>query len=199
MEILIATQNKHKVEELKVILNDHKLLTPPDAGIDFNFDETGTSFFENSYGKAMELFRQTGNPVLADDSGLVVPALGGEPGIYSARYGAPEKGKNLEALERNRYLLEKMEGISSREAFFVCSMTLVLSAERFFNIQETLDGEIAEQPAGTHGFGYDPLFFLSEYGKTVSELPENEKNRISHRGRAGIRMKALLKNLEEII
>ncbi len=199
MEILIATQNRHKVEELQVILNDHKLLTPRDAGIDFDFEETGTSFFENSYGKAMELFGQTGKPVLADDSGLVVPALNGEPGIYSARYGAKKDGTNLAAAERNSYLLEKMEGISSRKAFFVCSMTLVLSAERFFNIQETLNGEIAEQPAGTHGFGYDPLFFLSEYGKTVAELPENEKNRISHRGRAGIRMKALLKNLEEII
>ena len=199
MEILIATQNSHKVEELQAILGEHKLLTPRDAGIDFSFEEKGTSFLENSLGKAMELFRQAGRPVLADDSGLVIPALNGEPGIYSARYGSGDLEKNLEAPERNRYLLGKMEGMTNREAFFVCSMTLVLSSERFFIVQETLNGEIAEHPSGTHGFGYDPLFFLPEYGKTVAEIPEKEKNRISHRGRAGLRMKALLKSLEETI
>ncbi len=198
MKIIIATQNRHKVEELQSILSGHQLLTPEEAGVDYSFEETGSTFFENSFGKAMELYRITGEPVLADDSGLVVPALGGEPGIYSARYGAAEDGKNLEAPERNRYLLSKMEGIKDRRAFFVCSMTLILTPERFFNIQETLNGKIAEGPSGTHGFGYDPLFFLPEYGKTVAELAEDEKNRISHRGRAGIRMKALLKNLEEI-
>lgn len=196
MKILIATQNKHKVGELQYILKDHILVTPGEMGIPFDFEETGSSFFENSYGKAMELYKSAGLPVIADDSGLVVPALGGEPGIYSARYGASEKGKNLEAPERNEYLLNKMNGITNREAFFVCCMTLILTENRFFSAQETMEGIIASEPSGVHGFGYDPLFYLPEYGKTVAQIPEEEKNRISHRGRAGRRINVLLKELE---
>ncbi len=197
MEILVATENTHKMEELSVIFDAHRLLTPLSKGIDFSFDETGETFLANAYGKAMALYRQAGEAVIADDSGLVVPALGGEPGVYSARYGSPGGGVKLDTPARNQYLLDKMVGISDRRAFFVCCMVLVLSPERFFLAQETLPGEIIHAPRGTGGFGYDPLFYLPNYKKTVAELPESEKNKISHRGRAGIRLQAVLDSLTD--
>lgn len=197
MEILIATENRHKVEELTAIFREHELLTPGDAGIDYSHEETGTTFLENSMGKARSLFALAGGrPVVADDSGLVVPALNGEPGIYSARYGSGATGRKLDTPQRNQYLLDRMRDISDRRAFFVCSMIMILSDYRFFVIQETLAGEIAREPSGTNGFGYDPLFFLSEYGKTVAELPEELKNRISHRGLAARRIETILETLQ---
>ncbi len=197
MEIIFATQNKHKAEELRLILPGHRIYTPDDIGVDFDYEETGNSFLENSMGKAKALYGITRKAVIADDSGLSVPALNGEPGIYSARYGMEEKGRMLEAEERNLYLLDKMKEIRNREAYFVCCMTLILSPERFFTVQETMEGIIASEPAGVNGFGYDPLFFLPGYGKTVAEIPEEEKNRISHRGRAGRRIAAILDSLEQ--
>ncbi len=197
MEILAATQNKHKLKELQQILPEHLIVSPADLKIDFNFEETGSTFLENSMGKAFALYNLTGQPVLADDSGLSIPALHGEPGIYSARYGSKPDGKILEAEERNAYLIKKMEGISDRRAFFTCCMTLVLHTNRFFTVQEIMEGSIIYKPVGKHGFGYDPLFYLKEYGKTAAELSESEKNKISHRGTAGKRIAALLKSLEE--
>jgi len=196
MKILVATENTHKMEELSVIFDGHRLLTPKDKGIDYSFEETGTTFLANAKGKAMALFEQAGEPAIADDSGLVVPALGGEPGVYSARYGSPGGGVKLDTSARNQYLLNKMEGIEDRRAFFVCCMVLVLSPERFFIAQETLPGSITHAPRGTGGFGYDPLFYLPDYQKTVAELPETEKNKISHRGLAGIRLRAVLDSLQ---
>jgi len=196
MNILIATENRHKVEELSAIFTGHELKTPGDCGIVYSHEEDGMTFLENSLGKARTLRALSGGTaVLADDSGLVVPALDGEPGIYSARYGSDEKGRKLETPERNRYLLDRMEGAENREAFFVCCMVLLLSDDRFFVSQETLPGEITLEPRGENGFGYDPLFFLKEYQRTVAELPEDLKNRISHRGRAAIRIKAILETL----
>jgi len=197
MEILIATQNKHKLEELQLILAGHHLLSPADLSIDFDFEETGTSFLENSLGKASALFNLTGKPVLADDSGLIVPALGGEPGVYSARYGAKPGGENLEASERNAYLLNKMDGITDRSALFTCCMTLILNPYRLFTVQESVEGIITHVPSGSNGFGYDPLFFLESYNKTVAELPKAEKNKISHRAVAGKRMAVLIQTLEK--
>lgn len=197
MEILVATENTHKMEELSVIFNGHSLLTPTAKGIDYSFEETGETFLANAYGKAMALYQQAGEPVIADDSGLVVPALDGEPGVYSARYGSPGGGVKLDTPARNQYLIDKMEGLSDRRAFFVCCMVLVLTPERFFVAQETLPGEIIHAPRGTGGFGYDPLFYLAEYQKTVAELPESEKNKISHRSRAGIHLQAVLESLPE--
>jgi len=196
MEILIATQNKHKMEELQLILTGHHLLSPVDLSINFVFEETGTTFLENSLGKARALFNLTGKPVLADDSGLIVPALGGEPGVYSARYGAKPGEENLEASERNTYLLNKMDGITDRSALFTCCITFILNPYRIFTVQESVEGMITHAPSGSNGFGYDPLFFLASYNKTVAELPEAEKNKISHRAVAGKRMAALIQTLE---
>jgi XTP/dITP diphosphohydrolase len=195
MEILVATENTHKVKELSVIFAEHTLLPPHEKGIEYSFEETGETFLANAQGKALALYEQARGPVIADDSGLVVPALGGEPGVYSARYGSPAGGPKLDTPERNRYLLDKMEGLSDRRSFFVCCMVLVLTPQRFFVAQETLPGRIISEPRGSHGFGYDPLFYLNEYGHTVAELPEAEKNKISHRGRAGIRLRAVLDSL----
>jgi XTP/dITP diphosphohydrolase len=197
MKLLLATNNLHKKKEIQEILEPHTVLLPEDEGISFEFEETGRTYLENAYGKADSLFRKCGCPVIADDSGLSVPALGGEPGIYSSRYGSREAGRLLKQAERNRYLLEKMDGITDRRAFFVCCMVLVLEDFRFFTAQETVHGQIIHEPKGEGGFGYDPLFYLAEYGKTVAELPDTVKNEISHRGRAGLRIKAILDTLGE--
>jgi len=195
MEIILASGNRHKLYELKEILKGHTLLLPEDIGVDFDFEETGSSFLENSKGKAFDLFNKINRPVLADDSGLSVAALNGEPGIYSARYGSIN-GVELEASIRNTYLLDKLKNKSDLSAEFICCMTLVLDKNRFFTVQESFKGEITRKSTGINGFGYDPIFFLQEYGKTVAELPENDKNKISHRGKAGYRMASLLKGLE---
>ena len=192
MEIILASGNRHKLFELKEILKEHTILLPKDIGIDFDFNETGSSYLENSYGKAYALFNQTNRPVLADDSGLSVAALNGAPGIYSARYGSND-GVLLEAQERNLFLLKQLKDNDDLSAEFICCMTLVLEKNRFFVAQESLKGKITRNSSGVNGFGYDPVFFLPEYGKTVAELPEEEKNRISHRGKAGHRIAGLLK------
>ena len=195
MEILLATGNVHKKEEIQAILGEHRILTPSDLDISFVHEETGATFLENAQGKALALHAAAGRPVLADDSGICLPALGGAPGIHSARYGSRPGESDLTSPERNALLLRNMEGREDRRAFFVCAMTLVFGDYRHYTIQETLDGFLTAHPAGSGGFGYDPLFFLEEYGKTIAELPEGEKNRISHRGKAGARMARLLEDL----
>jgi len=197
MKILLASSNKNKAVELTPVMPGHTILLPGEIGIKFDFEETGLTFLDNALGKAKALFTQTKTPVIGEDSGLCIPALGGEPGIYSARYGSDGTNK-LGDKERNSYLLEKMKNISDRRAYFVCSMVLVLDCERFYVCQETVKGEITREPRGDGGFGYDPLFFITEYGKTAAELTAGEKNTVSHRGRAGMAMAKLIKGLEEL-
>lgn len=192
MHIVVATGNLHKKRELHEILPEVNLLLPSDVGVSFDFEETEDSFLGNALGKARALFEKVGSPVLADDSGLVVPSLGGEPGIYSARYGSDHFGRNLESEERNRYLLDKMAHVEDRKAYFVCCMVLMLDAQRVFTVQETFYGTIMKAPSGTGGFGYDPIFFVPELGKSAAELTSSEKNHISHRGKAGLRIARLL-------
>lgn len=192
MKILLASNNQHKKEELAAILHPHKILLANDANYNFDFEETGQTFFENAYGKAEALFRLSGQPVLADDSGLCVEALGAAPGIYSARFGSKEKGRMLSTEERNAYLLEKMRDKKERSAFFVCCMVLITAPYRFFTAQEILPGQITREAAGSGGFGYDPLFFLPEYGCTLAEISAQEKNAISHRARASLTLRKLL-------
>ena len=194
MEILLASGNAHKKGELEKIFPGHTLLTPADLGIPFDHEETGHTFYDNARGKALALHLLTGKPVLADDSGICVPALGGAPGIYSARYGSNPGEPEWEAPERNALLLRNMEGQEDRRAFFVCAMVLLFDEYRHYTIQETVEGRLTHAPAGAGGFGYDPLFFLEDYGKTMAELPAEEKNRISHRGKAGARMARLLED-----
>ncbi len=191
MKILLATNNRHKLREFSDMFAPAHILFPQDEGTDFFHEETGFTFHENALGKALTLYRLTGSPVLADDSGLVIPALDGEPGIFSARYG----GEHLETPERNAYLLEQMKGIDSREAFFVCSLVLLIDEYRFISVQETVEGEIIQKMQGTGGFGYDPLFYLPQMNCTMAELTDVQKHQISHRGRAARRIRTCMNDL----
>jgi XTP/dITP diphosphohydrolase len=206
MEIFVATGNAHKLLELAPALPGHRLKLPSDAGIEgFEVEEDGSSYLENAAKKALSLYRLVGKPSLADDSGLSVRAMGGAPGILSARYGAREDRREaappgslikLEAAERNAYLLAQLESEEDRACAFVCCLVLVLSEERIFSVQETCPGQLLREPRGTGGFGYDPIVYLPELGKSVAELSVEEKNRLSHRGRACARMAILLAELE---
>lgn len=199
MELILATGNPHKKEELNRILAPHRILIPSDISVEFDAEETGTTYLENALIKARVLAEAAGGrPVIADDSGISVSSLGGAPGVYSARYGSEEGGKDLEASERNELLLQNMIHMTGeqRNAFFVCCMVLIIDEYRFFTAQETFGGIISEQPSGIGGFGYDPIFMLPDIGCTVAELDDLEKDRISHRGRAGKRIKAILDNLD---
>jgi XTP/dITP diphosphohydrolase len=187
-ELLLASNNAHKRDEFIRLFPGFTILLPKDLGLSFEFEENGQSFLENALGKALALHPTAGRPVIADDSGLCVTALGGEPGIFSSRYGSTPAGGILEASERNRYLLRRMQGVGDRRAFFVCCLVLVIEPTRFFIVQETVHGLVAEAPRGANGFGYDPLFLLPERGKTIAELPDPEKDLVSHRGRAARRM-----------
>ena len=178
MDILVATGNRNKIKELSQIMPEHRFLTPADLNIEYDYDETGTTYCENALGKALCLHKLVGKPVLAEDSGLSVPALNGDPGIYSARYGMKE-GLKLSDPEKNAYLLKNMEGITDRRAFFVCSMVLVMNEYRYF----------------VNGFGYDPVLYIPASGKTVAEMADDEKNALSHRGKAGRKMKLIIESL----
>jgi XTP/dITP diphosphohydrolase len=192
MQLLIATNNIHKFEELKPLFAGHELLRPADVGIqNFNPEEHGDTFFENALIKAETLYRMTGRPVIADDSGLCVEALGGRPGIESARYGA-SGGAPLSAEEKNRLLLSELEHVQDRRCAFVCCLVLYYGRQRFLCVQETLEGEISVAPRGMQGFGYDPIVYLPQWAKTVAELSPEEKNRLSHRGKAAQKMAAML-------
>lgn len=195
MKLLLATKNMHKWREFQRIFDGHEVLLPEDLELNFQFEEQGSSFLENALGKARALYRKAEQPVLSDDSGLCVPALGGEPGIRSARYGPGEGAKGFNDRDRYLYLLERMKGIEDRRAFFVCCMTLVLGDHRFFAVQETMEGSIGEEPIGEGGFGYDPVFFVPDKGMTVAELQDTIKDGISHRGRAGRRMLSIIDSL----
>ena len=184
MHIYLASGNQHKQAEFSAILKDHRISLPSDAGILFDPEETGTTFLENALLKARVLYESVKCPVIADDSGLCIDALGGKPGIYSARYGMKD-GVQLEARERNKLVLQQMAGVENRSCRFVCCIAVMLDPNRFFTVQETCEGVIATSESGEHGFGYDPIVYLPQIGKTVAELTAQEKNELSHRGKAG--------------
>lgn len=196
MKLLVATNNQHKVEELRPVFKGWELRTPSEEGIrDFDPHESGASFFENALIKAQALWERCRMPVLADDSGLCVEALDGRPGIHSARYGALHGGL-LSASEKNQLLLEELRGVENRRCTFVCCLVVMTGKDRFVAVQETLEGEIGLAPVGEQGFGYDPIVYLPEQGKTVAQLSQEEKNRISHRGKAAWKMARILAALD---
>lgn len=195
MEIFLASGNEHKREELEQILKPHTLIIPRDRGLDFDCEETGETYLDNALLKARALYELVKMPVISDDSGLSVAALGGAPGVYSARYGMKEKGRMLSSEERNRFLLNNMSETDDRRAFFVCSMVLMMDPYRVFTVQETLEGQISREAAGSGGFGYDPVFYLQERKCSLAEVSAEEKNRISHRAKAGKAIAALIKGL----
>lgn len=189
-KIIAATKNKNKVREFKEILPDFDIITQEEAGIDLDVEETGTTFSENALLKARAIFEKTGIPALADDSGLEVFALEGAPGVYSARYG----GEGLDDRGRLELLLRNMEKIDdeNRGAQFVCAIAFVTENETY-EAKGVCKGVIIREARGENGFGYDPVFYVPEFGKTTAEMSSEEKNSISHRGKA---LRALAQMLE---
>jgi XTP/dITP diphosphohydrolase len=192
-ELLLASNNEHKHREFGRLFPGMRILLPQELGIEFDFEEDGETFLENAFGKATELFQKAKRTVIADDSGLCVRSLGGEPGILSSRYGSVPGGVLLDAPRRNAYLLDRMEGMQDRSAYFVCCLVLVMEESRFLVAQDTVHGRIAEAPRGENGFGYDPLFIVPGLEKTIAELPDQEKDAISHRGLAARHIRAALR------
>jgi len=184
MKIYFASGNTHKKQELERIFYEHTIVIPGDEGIGFDPEETEATFYGNALIKARTLFELVGQPVIADDSGICIDALDGAPGVLSARSGS-ENGRILDAEQRNTLVLEQMRGKESRSARFVCNMILYSGRDQFVSVQETLEGELICESRGTGGFGYDPILFIPEYGKTVAELSADEKEKCSHRGKAG--------------
>ena len=185
MKLIIASNNKHKVQEIKQILGTHfdEILSLSEAGVDHETIEDGSTFMENAIKKAVEISELTGNAALADDSGLCVNALGGAPGIYSARY-AGESDSNIRDSANNALLLKNLLGKDDRSAHFCCSVALVYPDGRRVVAEGYMYGKIAETPFGKGGFGYDPLFLPDGECRTVAEMTDEEKNAISHRANA---------------
>jgi XTP/dITP diphosphohydrolase len=190
--LTVATNNPHKLQEFSRVFPGYRLSSPADIGYTFSFEESGKTYLENALGKALHLYHLIETPVLADDSGLEVSGLGGQPGIYSSRYGSVDGKTKLSDVERNTYLLSRAASLSDRSCFFVCCMVLVIDEKRFFAAQETFHGVLAEETSGSGGFGYDPVVYLPEIGKTVAELSDAEKDSLSHRGKAAQRIVGLL-------
>ena len=185
MKVVLASKNKHKLVEISKILEklDIELVLQSELGVDIDVEETGTTFEENSFQKAEAVMKATGLPALADDSGIAVDALGGEPGVYSARYGFDD---SLDDWGRLLLLLKNTEQVpdGQRQAQFVCVITLVMPDGRSIQARGEVHGELLRQPAGSGGFGYDPIFYYPPFGKTLAEVSADEKNQVSHRAKA---------------
>lgn len=193
--LLIATHNRDKLEEyLELFAGMHlELVTLDDVGIQKDVEEDGATFAENAQIKANAYARQSGLMTLADDSGLEVDALGGEPGVRSKRYA----GENASDADRNAYLLNKLRNVppGKRTARFRCAIAIASPRGELWEADGTCEGEIIFEPRGTNGFGYDPIFYFPDRGATLAELPMEEKNRVSHRARAAQEIRKILRDL----
>ena len=219
MKIYLATGNKHKKKEMAELLSDHEIVIPSDEGIAFDPEETGSTFYENSIIKAKALYDIVHAPVIADDSGICVDAIDGRPGIYSSRYAGPDfpqgkpDGSKISQEEQNAFLISELnEALKNpkpeyenflhapRACHYTCAFVLYMGGDRLYVVQETFEGtlisDISKQ-AGNGGFGYDPIVFLPEYNKTVAEISAEEKNAISHRGKAVMAVKDIIDSLSK--
>ncbi len=191
MKLIIASNNKGKIREYKQLLEPfgYDVVSQKEAGIDIEVEETGTTFAENSALKARAIYQLTKNAVLADDSGLVVDALGGEPGVYSARYGGCDNDTDRVAL-----ILEKMKNVpeDKRRAHFVCTIHFIKENGEEIAVEGKVFGNIGYEPLGENGFGYDPIFMYKE--KSFAQVDAQTKNSVSHRANA---LKALIEKLKE--
>ncbi len=196
--IIFATGNQNKMREIKEIMDGmgYEILSMKEAGIDADIEETGSTFEENALLKAQGVAAHCNDIVLADDSGLEVDYLNKEPGIYSARY----MGENTSYDIKNQNILDRLEGVpyQKRSARFVCAVAAVFPDGDSLVVRDTMEGFIGNKIAGENGFGYDPIFFLDEYQCSSAELSREEKNKISHRGKALQKMKEELKKYEYI-
>lgn len=194
MKIVLASNNAHKLEELRAILSTlgMDVVAQKEMNINIEPEENGTTFEENSYIKAKTIMDACGLPTIADDSGLMVDALNGEPGVYSARFGGRETEK-----DRLNYLLERMQGVENRNAKFVSVITMLTPDGKKIVARGECPGKILNAPQGENGFGYDPVFFVEERACTFAQLSSQEKNRISHRARALQRFAEIVRKEQE--
>jgi len=185
MKVVLASKNKHKLVEISKITEKFgmELVLQSELGVDIDVEETGTTFEENSFIKAEAVMKATGLPALADDSGIAVDALNGEPGIYSARYGFDE---SLDDWGRLLLLLKNTEHVpdGQRQAQFVCVITMVTPEGKTIQARGEIHGELLREARGENGFGYDPIFYYPPFGKSTAEMDPEEKNAVSHRGNA---------------
>jgi len=193
-KIIFATGNEGKIKEIKMIFEDTQweVLSMKDVGIQVDVEENGNSFEENAIIKAKAIAKYCKEIVLADDSGLVVDALNGEPGIYSARY----MGEDTSYVIKNENILDRMKDFKGekRSARFICAVAASFPDGQVITTQGVMEGEIAQCSSGENGFGYDPIFYLPQYQSTSAELDPKIKNQISHRGKALEKMKEILRN-----
>lgn len=194
MKLAIATNNQHKLQEIRAILGDsfEELLSLKDLGIDVDVEETGTTLEENALIKARAILALSGIATLADDTGLMVDALNGAPGVYSARYA----GEEHDDAKNRALLLKNLDGVKDRSAHFATVIALCYPDGKTLTATGRVNGEILLSERGTEGFGYDSLFFSTELGKTFAEATQAEKNSVSHRGRALRAMLELVKSQE---
>ena len=185
MKVVLASKNKHKLVEISKITQqfDMELVLQSELGIDVDVEETGTTFEENSLLKAKAVMEATGLPALADDSGIAVDALNGEPGVYSARYGFDD---SLDDWGRLLLLLKNTEHVpdGQRQAQFVCVITMVTPDGKTIQARGEIHGELLREPRGENGFGYDPIFYYPPAGMSTAEMSPEDKNAVSHRGNA---------------
>ena len=194
--IILASNNKDKVNEVKEILKGYDIISMKEAGIDVDIEENGTTFEENALIKARAIMKLTGQITMADDSGLEIDYLNKAPGVYSARFMGHDTSYDI----KNKALIQKLEGVkgSDRSGRFVCAIAVCFPDGREIVKRGTMEGLIAEEIKGDNGFGYDPIVYLPEYGKTSGELAPEEKNKISHRGKALALIKEELDKSEEL-
>lgn len=192
-KLIVATKNKGKLKEIREILDDVEVIGLCDLPLSLDIVEDGSTFEENALKKAEVLMHELSAPVLADDSGLEVDALGGRPGVFSARYA----GENASDEDNMNKLLDELGNTPTdqRGARFVCVMCLVTPDGKHYTARGETKGRILNAPQGENGFGYDPLFYNEEYAKTFAQLSSDEKNALSHRGRALRQMHELLKQV----
>lgn len=195
MDIIVATNNHGKVKEIKNILYPHNVMSQSEAGIFIEVEETGETFLENALLKARAIKSYTDCAIIADDSGLMVDYLNGEPGVYSARYA----GENTTPEQGMEKLLKNMDGIpfNDRAAHFTTVAVLILPDGSEYNFEGSCDGYITNIRKGENGFGFDPVFFYPPLNKTFSELTDEEKNSVSHRSKAINKLAEFLNNLEK--
>ena len=194
-KVIFATKNKGKIKEIQAVLGDsYNVITMEEAGITVDVEENGKTFEENAVIKAEAIAKICGETVLADDSGLEIDYLNGEPGIYSARYMGHDTSYDI----KNKSLIERLDGVpdEKRTARFVCAVAAAVPGKETVVVRGTMEGIIGYEIKGENGFGYDPIFFLPEYGKTSAEISPEEKNKISHRGKALRMIAEKLNNME---
>ena len=196
MRVVLASKNPHKLVEIRQITDQFgiDLVLQSELGIDIDVEENGTTFEENSFIKANAVMKATGLPALADDSGICVDALNGEPGIYSARYGFDD---SLDDWGRLQLLLKNTEQVpdGQRQAQFVCVITMVMPDGRTIQARGEIHGELLRAPVGENGFGYDPIFYYPPMGRSTAEMSAEDKNQVSHRANA---LKIFNEKLKEI-